>query len=268
MSAGGKTSTNSGTLADARIVVTRPAERGEALCRAITAAGGEALLFPTLDILPLEDATLPNEFQLPDWLVFTSVPSVRHGLGLLDDRLPDWRETRIAAIGDATAEALRAAGTSVITVPAAGQQQSEGLLECADFSAGANQSVLIVRGEGGRRTLDDELQRRGAKLHSVAVYRREPADIDPAPLLARWQAGRVDAIVISSADGLRALHAILDQEGREYLGRTQLVLPTARVIKLAQELGIQPEPVVATGASDEAVLQVLAGWWSTAGQPQ
>lgn len=263
-----RTSPESGRLAGARIVVTRPAERGETLCRAITAAGGEALLFPTLDILPLDAVTLPDGLRLPDWLVFTSVPSVMHGVGPLDEQLPSWRRANVAAIGDATAEALHSAGISDVTVPAAGRQQSEGLLECADFSPDENQSVLIVRGEGGRRTLDAELQRRGAALHSVAVYRREPADIDPAPLLARWQAGRIDAIVISSADGLRALHAILDREGREYLGRTQLVLPTARVIKLAQELGIRPKPVVATGASDEAVLKALAGWWSAAGQPQ
>lgn len=251
-----------GALDGARIVVTRPAERGESLCRAITAAGGDALLFPTLRITPLGSAELHDHLPAPDWLVFTSVPSVEHGGELLDQKLPGWRERNIAAIGQATADALQEYGISSVARPPAGQQHSEGLLDCDGFTATSGQQVLIVRGEGGRRLLDETLRNAGVKVTSLPVYRREPAAVSPTQLLARWRENRVDAIVISSAEGLRALHAILDDEGRAQLRGSQLVLPTARVIKLAQDLGIQPEPVIASGASDEAVLAALADWWA------
>lgn len=251
-----------GRLDGASIVVTRPAERGESLCRAITAIGGDALLFPTLEILPVDDATLPEDLTMPDWLVFTSVPSVAHGVILLDRELPAWRNAKIAAIGYATAEALRDKGIREIVLPPEGRQQSEGLLESHEFSVARGDQVLIVRGEGGRRAIDEELQQRGAIIRSIAVYRREVAATDPAPLLARWREDRIDAIVISSADGLRALHACLDDNGRKALRDTQLVLPTTRVIKLAQELGILPEPLVAAGASDDAMLEALVEWWN------
>lgn len=263
--ASGRTSSQD-SLQGAHIVVTRPAERGESLCRAITAAGGEALLFPTLEITALEPAALPENFSRPGWLVFTSVPSVTHATGLLDLQLPEWRKASIAAIGSATAEALHAAGAENVCLPETGQQHSEGLLACREFQVAEGECVLIIRGEGGRRALDNALQERGAQLHSLAVYRRKTANIDPAPLLARWQAGRLDAIVASSTDGLRALHELLDEKGRAELCRTQLVLPTERMIKLTQQLGIRPEPLVAAGASDEAVLAALTAWWNAATQ--
>jgi len=41
--------------ASLRIVITRPVHQAQALSQAITAAGGEALLFPGLEIAPPQD---------------------------------------------------------------------------------------------------------------------------------------------------------------------------------------------------------------------
>lgn len=242
-------------LHGARIVVTRPIGRGESLCRAIEIAGGTALHIPAMRIVTLADPAIPA--TRPDWMIFASVAAVEHGLAHVRSRLTP--ETRIAAIGDATANALRSAEVSVDTVPA--QQESEGLLALPEFSEMQDRTVWIVRGRGGRELMPETLQARGARVETVEVYSRERAQAGLSSLLAAWKEREIDAMVVSSRAGLESLHAGLDEEGRDHLRETQLVLPTARMLKLALEFDIHPAPIIANGASDDAFMAALDRWW-------
>lgn len=240
------------TLTGAQIVVTRPAGRGESLCARIRAAGGEAMHFPAMDIQPLERPRLPH--GRADRIVFTSVAAVRYGLPQLRSGL----QARIAAVGQATAGALREAGIDA-QVPE--REESEGLLALPAFREIAGCNVWIVKGRGGRELLANALRERGAIVDVIEVYERRPPAQGIEPLLARWRAGRIDAIVVTSRDGLKHLHAVLDAEGRRHLRETQLVMPTPRMLKLALELDVLPAPVISEGASDDALLAALEGWW-------
>lgn len=243
------------TLAGARIVIARVRDRGAELGQRIAAAGGEAFHFPVIDIQPLPGVPLPA--NIPDWLIFTSVAAVEHGLRRVLPR----REagTRIAAIGDATAQALRAAGAPADLVPE--RQESEGLLERPEFAGIAGKHVWILRGRDGRELLVDSLRARGGIVDCLETYERKVPGDSIEPLLERWRSGRIDALVITSAAGLSNLHAMLDAAGRGFLGQTQLVVPTARMLKLAHEFDIRVAPIVATGASDDALLTALVNWW-------
>lgn len=241
-------------LAGAHIVVTRPLGRGDGLAARIRAAGGEALLFPVINIAALSPV-LPDAH--PDWLIFASVAAVEHGLAAVRPRMH--AATRVAAIGAATANALREAGVRVDVVPE--RQESEGLLEAQALADAGGQAVWIVRGRGGRGLLAAALAGRGARVHFIEAYERRVPATDAQPLLDRWRAGRLDAIVVTSRDGLLNLNAMLGSEGRGHLHETQLVMPTERMLKLALELDIRPAPAIAANASDDAMLAALAGWW-------
>lgn len=242
-------------LGGARIVVTRPAGRGETLCARIAALGGEAFSFPVIDIAPLPPPRLPD--GRPDWLIFASVAAVEYGLAAVRAHVSP--TTRIAAIGAATASALHAAGFDDVTVPA--RQESEGLLELPALLDVAGQHVWIVRGGEGRTLLADALRERGANVSAIDVYERRLPQGGADSLLARWREHRVDAVVVTSRASLENLHALLDAEGRRFLGETQLVMPTERMLKLAHELDIRPAPRVAANASDDALLAALVNWW-------
>ncbi|HEX7047403.1 MAG TPA: uroporphyrinogen-III synthase [Gammaproteobacteria bacterium] len=241
-------------LDGARIVITRPQDRGESLCERINAAGGEAFHFPVIDIHAIENARLPE--SKPDLMIFTSIAAVEHGLPLFDSALPD---AKIAAIGNATASALRAAGIKPGLVPE--REESEGLLALPAFNDIAGKKIWLVKGRGGRELLANTLRDRGATVRLIEVYERRLPDRDISPLLERWRTQRIDAIVVSSRAGLENLHAMLDTEGREYLRETQLVMPTPRMLKLALEFDVEPASVIANGASDDAQLAALEGWW-------
>jgi uroporphyrinogen-III synthase len=237
------------------VLVTRPAAQADSLCRAIEAAGGRAIRFPTLEIRdPAEPAISTAAGWLReaagfDLLVFVSANAVERAAPFL----PPGLRTPVAAVGDATARALRSHGFAPI-VPA-DRADSEGLLDLPALQRVAGWRVLIVRGEGGRALLAETLTARGAAVAHAVVYRRAIPAVDPAPLLADWQ-GQVQAIVATSNDGLDNLLALLGPDGTRKALPTPLLVVSERMAGHARRHGFT-RVLVAGGASDDAVVRTL-----------
>lgn len=242
-----------GSLKGLGVLVTRPAHQAEGLCRLIEAAGGRALRLPALEIRPTErpDQALGLLSQSWDWLVLISANAVAQALALAG-QFP--AGARIAAVGQATAEALAAAGYPVDLVPD-GAFDSEALLASAALQAAAGQRILIVRGEGGRALLGETLQARGAEVAYAEVYRRGCPALDPAPLLDRW-AREVGAVVATSGEILDNLLTLLGNGGRGPLLGTPLVVIGPRMAEQARELGFR-RVLVADRAQDAALVAAL-----------
>jgi uroporphyrinogen III methyltransferase/synthase len=135
-----------------RIVVTRAAAQAEPLAERLEALGHEVVRCPLIRVEPLGDGPVdPTPYE---WVVVTSP----NGAAELARRLAA-PPAHLAAIGPATADALRSLGLRVDLVPAVSTQ--EGLL--AELPPGR---VLLAAAEGARRLLVDE---RAADL--VALYR-------------------------------------------------------------------------------------------------
>jgi uroporphyrinogen III methyltransferase / synthase len=135
-----------------RIVVTRAAVQAEPLAERLEALGHEVVRCPLIRVEPLGDGPVdPTPYE---WVVVTSP----NGAAELARRLAA-PPAHLAAIGPATADALRSLGLRVDLVPAVSTQ--EGLL--AELPPGR---VLLAAAEGARRLLVDE---RAADL--VALYR-------------------------------------------------------------------------------------------------
>lgn len=247
-------------LAGRCIVVTRPAGQAGELAHGIAAAGGDALLFPLLSIAPIADPgaarALAADLAAFSLVIFISPNAVQYGLPHL---LPagSWpAAVQAAAVGPGTARTLAAAGVAGCLLPS-GRADSEALLALPQLAADAvrGRRVLIVRGDGGRELLADTLRERGALVEAVAVYTRSGPPQPVAPLLARWQAGRLDAMVVSSSEGLRYLPPLLDAAGRRALAATPVFVPHPRIAETAAALGLNH--LVVTGSGDEAILAAL-----------
>jgi uroporphyrinogen-III synthase len=221
-------------LAGVRVMVTRPAHQAENLCRLIEAAGGTAVRLP---LQTIEPASQPAEAQRrirsgPDgydtW-IFTSVNAVRHAAPMIEQWAP-----RVVAIGPATADALAVAGAAEASTPLSGSS-SEELLALPDFSDVHGRRILIVGGEGGREVLEAELAARGALVERAAVYRRVPLPYPPETLAAALR--KSDVVVVTSAEALAHLLRLAPEAARASLLRKPLVVPSARVVEKARELG-------------------------------
>lgn len=217
-------------LAGIGVLVTRPAGQSQELAAQIERLGGRPILFPSLEIVPRDRAAVRREVEAlaaPDITIFISRNAVAHGI--------DYAAGRLAAIGPATAAAVRNAGHDVDILPASGYD-SEHLLAEPDFIDMAGKRVRIIRGGGGREKLAETLRGRGAAVDYVSAYERRlphhsADEIDR--LERRWSRGEIDAVVVMSVQSLDNLVALLPDACRRRLRETLLVTPAARVLKQA-----------------------------------
>lgn len=252
-----------GPLAGRTIVVTRPQAQAAPLAEAIAAAGGVPLIFPLLEIAPaadpqpLADAVARlNEYRLA---VFISPNAVDHALPTLLARGP-WPAGLIpAAVGQGTVKALAVYGVTGCVAPTE-RFDSEALLDLPALAAArvAGCRVAIFRGDGGRELLADTLRERGATVDCITCYRRSGPSHGVGPLLAAWRAGRLDALTVSSSEGLRYLVDLLDAEGRAFLRQTPLFVPHARIAENARALGLSN--IILTEAADAGLLAGLRAY--------
>ena len=247
----------SGPLAGRTIVVTRPRAQAEALAAAIAAAGGEPFLFPLLEISPVADtATLERALErIADYriAIFISPNAVDYSVPLLLERGPWPPHLQPAAVGQGTVRALAALGVPGAIAPTE-RFDSEALLELPALQPAqvCGQRVAIFRGDGGRELLADTLRERGASVDCIPCYTRSAPLVGAAPLLER----RVDALTVSSSEGLRYLHDMLDDDGRAWLAETPVFVPHARIAENAAALGLRR--VILTGPADAGILAGLS----------
>lgn len=225
------------------VLVTRPREQASRLMQDLTRLGAHPVLFPALAILPPQDsvtlgAALANlgRYHLA---IFISPTAALRGMAAARQagRWPPG--LAVAAIGKGTAKTLREQGIQAVLEPQGGAD-SEHLLALPQLQRVAGTRIIIFRGEGGREMLAETLRQRGAQVDYAECYRRgPPQDADPAPVLALFEAGAIQAVTAYSSETLDNLLALLGDRGKEFLARTPLFVPHPRIAGHARDLGME-----------------------------
>lgn len=241
------------------IVVTRPRAQASRLAGWIAEHGGEAVIFPLLEISPVADPA-PLQAAIArlgtySLAIFISPNAVDFGLPAILANHAWPASLRAVAIGQSSVALLARYGIDNALAPV-DRFDSEALLELPELqqTCVAGKRVLIFRGNGGRELLADTLRERRAEVDYVACYQRS-APADAAPLQALWRNGRLDALTISSSEGLRNLVDLLDAPTRACLRSTPLFVPHPRIAELAQALAMQR--VILTEAADAGIIAAL-----------
>lgn len=202
----------SGRLEGLGVVLTRPRAAAEALARPLEAEGARVFIFPALAIEPLEQGPALEALlaRLPtfDCAIFVSANAVEHGLAMAMRQGPWPARLRVAAIGAATAEALRNSGIPEVISPPE-RHDSEGLLALAQLQAVKGQDIIVFRGEGGRERIKETLEARGARVEYAECYRRVRPQSDARALVEAWRRGEVHAVSALSAETLRNFVAMM-----------------------------------------------------------
>lgn len=247
-------------LAGQRVLITRPREQAAALAEGLEALGARPVVFPTVEILPLEDGAALDEavrgLPAQDWLVFTSANGVRHflarceALGCMDNL----HRLDLAAIGPQTARSLEDRGLSVSLVPE--EYRAEGILSALAPDRVRGQRFLLARVAGARDLLPETLRRWGATVTVVEAYRNEPVR-HGARRLARILR-QVDWVTFTSPSTVNALVDLLEAAS------TETRTPGIRVACIgpitadaARERGLQVD-VVAREYTVPGLIQALA----------
>lgn len=175
-----------------RIVITRPEGDARRLAGRLEALGAIPVLVPAIDIRftdpPELDAALA-EIALYDWVVFTS----RNGVEAVFRRTANVRGPKVAAIGPATADALRRHGMEPDLVPS--EYVAEAVLDALGDVRGLR--ILLPRADIAREALPSGLRERGAIVDVIAAYRTESGGPTADP------GESADAITFTSSSTVR-----------------------------------------------------------------
>ncbi len=155
---------------------TRPIKPGKALNSLIKQAGGQTFSCPIIQIEMLESLNFDwSSFKDFDKVIFISQNAVEGFVLQLKKNLSlmrlKFKKPKIYAIGSATVISLNKAGFTVQDLSSQ-QFDSETLMDLPCFENLDNQKVLIVKGEGGRKFLENLLLEKGAKVYFCEVYKR------------------------------------------------------------------------------------------------
>ena len=195
-------------LSGRRILVTRAAEAGDRFGDLLRERGAEVVAIPLIRFVsprseaPLDQAA--SRLETFDWILFTSATAVEWFLrGLAGRGVPRsrWSGIPVAAVGEKTAGSLRREGVRVDLVPPT--FQAEGLLERLDASRVKGKRILFPRAEEARELLVEELERRGAEVALVPVYRTARAEESRAPLREALAGRRIDFVTFTAASTVR-----------------------------------------------------------------
>lgn len=250
-----------------RIGITRPAEQADSAVRRALALGAQPILVPTIQIRPPEDWSEVDGVleRLPefDWLIFTSANGVRGLLNRLWRTGGDWRQlarVKLAAIGPSTAGTLAEFHLRADLVPET--YRAEALAHALTPHV-SGKRVLWARSSRGRDVLPVELDRAGADLEQVIVYRN--VDVETLPTAERelLERGQVDWIGLGSPSIARSLKNLLAPAAVEQLGtRVKLAAISPVTAAAAREVGLPIATEAATYTWDgifEAIITAECG---------
>jgi len=249
----------SGALAGRRVLITRPREQAQALERLVRDAGGAPVCVPAIEIRELDDLApfhaVADRLASFDLAIFISRNAVRRALDLLGGKL--WPAgLKVATVGQGSRAELEQRGFTDVIAPAGApaRSDSEALLALPKFGALRGSRIVIFRGEGGRELLGQELAARGASVEHAVCYRRVVPEGEG--MRSAW-AGGMDAITVSSAEGLANLLAMLGEGAARRLSGIPLFVPHPRVAVEAQRRGL-PQAIVAGPGDAEMVAALVA----------
>ncbi|MBE9567294.1 MAG: uroporphyrinogen-III synthase [Proteobacteria bacterium] len=252
-------------LSTRTILITRPHGREKHLRQLFEQAGAAVIHYPVFSIQPPLDLDIKQLMKLHDQLhsftmaIFISPTAVEQSQ-IYFPVLPE--HLTVVSIGSKTSQALQQHDIPV-TIEAT-EHNTESLLKSTAFQMPQlqGQRILIFRGNGGRPLLGDTLIQRGAQVRYVEIYRRE---IPPLPPLTLEQIASLDAITISSNEGLDNLVTLM--EDPSLLIDTPVVVPSSRARTLARQHGFK-QIITAENATDEATVAALTQYFSASEQAQ
>ncbi len=254
------------SLAGRHVVVTRPAGQAAHFATALSEAGAIPVRFPVLEIRDIEDpaALLEAAIRLDsfDIAVFVSPNAIQKALAVILARRAWPASLRVVTIGKSSERELARHGIHDVISPPL-RFDSEALLELPELIDVAGKSVIIFRGDGGRELLGDTLIARGARIEYLSCYRRGKPQTDPAPLLKLWEQGRLDAVTLTSSEGLRNFFDMVGRLGQAWLRKTPAFVPHARIAEQARVLGLFN--VIPTGPGDDGLMAGLVQYFASHG---
>ena len=222
-------------LSHKRILITRPAGRGEKLAAMLRDQGAEVIHMPTIKTRIINDALTGKILSGFDWVGFTSVTGVEALFTLLADSNRDIRElgqAKIAAVGPATGEALRSRGLKVDYMPE--------IYDVGNLVRGLTGNVLLFRAKDAHEIFT----KHEISITQLYIYETDYIKLRQVPKF-------IDMIIFTSASTVRGFITGVDD-----MREVKAVCIGKQTADEAKRLGFV-DIVVAERATVEAIFEAV-----------
>lgn len=210
------------------VLVTRPAGQAQSLFAALTKHKIPYHDVPAMAIYPhpLTEAQIAG-IQAANILIFISRNAAVHAPLFVP-------APSVFAVGESTQQALYEKGYAKVICPE--DFSTEGLLALPMLQSIQGKRIAIIRGVGGRETLQTVLEQRGALCDAFSVYRRVYPAEGELPLQTLLLNHDIRCVVVTSGEILQNL---LRMAGacQDRLQSLPLIVISQRIARLAKELG-------------------------------
>jgi len=206
-------------LAGRRILVTRARHQAGQLSAKLRALGAEVVEIPAIEIVAPEtyaelDRALGNLSQYP-WLIVTSangVEALAARVAAVGITAAEFRHLKVAAVGSATAQAVRGLGLEIAVTPK--EYVAESLVEALGDRV-QGKRVLLARAAVARDVIPDALRARGALVDVVDAYRTVIPDesVTAIRTLFQGERGIPDAATFTSSSTVTNFLALVTEAG-------------------------------------------------------
>ncbi len=238
------------------VLITRPEKSGRVLAQNLAQLGIPTLCQPMFDYQKTANSeqvrillrSLPQPI-----LIFVSTAAVEFADKIIP--LKQWPHTNVITVGEATTMTVKKMGLAAIFPQ---QQDSEGLLALPELNEVENQTIVIVRGNGGRELLAETLQQRGANVHYIESYQRIWRTFEKN-ICQQWRIKQINCIVITSNALLESVVHLLDKSDDFWQNTCLWIVASKRIADNAKKLKLQ-NVINANGASDQAITAALVNY--------
>lgn len=238
------------------VLITRTRPAAKKLADKVVERGFEAWECPPFQLEPpLDPAAVADDLStlLPaDRVILTSHEAVRQAVALVGTE--KLGRALLIVPGQGTSEVARKLGLKDVFYPER-HGTSEAMLAMPELRDVDGLDILILAAAGGRGLMGRALDRRGALVERIHVYRRVPCDL-PEGTSERILEAESLAILGASLESVTGLLERLSDEAAQKVRESPIIVPSQRIAARAVELGCT-HCIVAAGASDDFMLKEL-----------
>lgn len=226
------------------VVVTRARAQASALTKKLEAQGARVLEVPAIKIVPPADfAPLDKaiaEIDTYKWLILTSVNGVEYFFDRLLKAGKDSRALcgiKIAAIGSATADALKGYGITADLIPSA--YKAEELADALAENTKAGDKLLLARAKVARNVLPERLRALGAQVDVVTAYETVADCQNKEELLEALESGEASLVTFTSSSTVTNLLDVLGDK-KDLLNKVALAAIGPVTAETLEKHGLKP----------------------------
>ncbi|MGR5169117.1 uroporphyrinogen-III synthase [Vibrio astriarenae] len=235
------------------VLITRPDEPGRQLTQHLNQVGIAAHHFPLISILPSnKNHQLQHDLECADIVIAVSQYAVTYA----DKSIKHWpSQCLYFAIGSKTALQLEQVTKKTVYTPEIHESEHFLLLPELSQSHIFKKKVIILRGNGGRDLIREQLSARGAYVEYREVYQRKNIKFDSKLAITEWQDNLIQHVVITSSEQLNHLLSMC-RGNKSWLVERCIYVPSERIAQEAKALGFT-QVVCTHGASNTVITRAL-----------